>query len=168
MHDETLASHSRKSLAVTTVGLLTLLWGAAHAIVGGCFLLGGRDLLASLRDPAGGAPLLFPLLLVLADLMLMIGAILLFLGLPGILAGSGILFRKSWGRILTIVIAVPILLLGIVVLGLSAISIRGEASDGIALLLGGAEFAYGVFAIVILATNGADFARPQLDPDPFA
>lgn len=100
---ESTASPAGRSVAVTLLGLLTILWGVAHAVLGGCFFLGGDEMLKNLRpdDPVGGFA---PVLWLLANLMIVIGVVFLLASVPGFWpvwaccgASSGVVFwRSSW------------------------------------------------------------------------
>ena len=93
-----------KSIAVTLIGLMTILWGGIYAVLGGSMIFAGDAIVTNIRpdDPVGGFA---PIFKILASLMIVIGVVLLLQGIPGILAGWGVLLRKQWGRILTFIAA---------------------------------------------------------------
>jgi hypothetical protein len=132
-----------KSLAVTFLGLLTLLAGGAAAVFGGC------QIFVMLTSTSG----------VTAVFALLFGVPALLLGGFGLLAALGLLLRKPWGRILTFLLAGLTLLWG--PLCLVAVLTDGagnlEAADVAA---AAAPMLYGVLALVILLRNGAEFSRP--------
>ena len=145
-----------KGVAVTIIGLITILWGGAHAVLGGCLILGGDAIDKNLRpdDLAGG---LAPALWILAGLMIVIGVGFLLLGLAGMLAGLGILWRKQWGRVLAFIMAV----LSVMVGGLVSLSAYKQDAAGNA-AFGATEILYGILAFVVLIKNGAAFSRPRV------
>ena len=147
-----------KNVALTVIGLMTILWGVAHAVLGSCLILSGDTVDNNLRpdDPAGG---LAPLLRIMAGLMIMIGVVVLLLGVPGMLAGFGVLWRKQWGRILAFVFAVLVIMVGL--LALSAYN-RDAAGNATFIAFGAAEILYGILALVVLIMNGVAFVRPRV------
>ena len=146
-----------KGVAMTIIGWITILWGGAHAVLGGCLIVGGDAIDKNLRpdDPAGGlAPALWPALWILAGLMIVIGVVVLLVGLAGALAGLGILWRQQWGRVLAFIIAV----LSVMVGGLVSLIAYKQDAAGIA-TFGATEILYGMLAFVVLIQNGAAFSR---------
>ena len=151
------AARASKSVAVTVIGLMTVLWGCAQAVLGGCLAFGGAELEGNLgtNDPVGG---LAPVLLLTAGLMVMIGVVFLFLGVPMMLAGLGVLLRKQWGRILAFVMAVLGILWGLLCLG----AYDADAAGNVTVIASGAaEILYGVLAFVILIKHGREFSPPR-------
>jgi hypothetical protein len=108
---------------------MTILWGGAHAVLGGCLIFSGDAIEKNLRpdDPAGG---LAPVLWIMAGLMIVIGVVFLLLGVPGMLAGLGILWRKQWGRILAFIMAVPAIMVGLLTLSAYKQDAAGNATFG--------------------------------------
>lgn len=141
-----------KSIAVTALGLITLLWGGAHAAWGGWIIFAGADLGVRMQDDAAAGGVAY-LLRLLADFMIVVGVAVLLQGVLGMLAGWGDLLRKQWGRILTFVTAVLAILWGLLFLSGFQRNVDSEIA------LGAAEVLYGVLAVVILVMNGAEFAR---------
>jgi hypothetical protein len=137
-------------VAVTILGLITLLLGGAYAALGGQLILGGAGWLVK----PGGDPWVQVIALggIVPALIILLGIAFLVQGLLGLLAGSGILLRKAWGRILTFILAVLAILLGLVWVS------GGDATD---IALGAAQVLYGILAFVILIRKGAEFSRPQ-------
>ena len=78
-------------------------------------------------------------------------------GLPAILVGWGVLARRQWARILTLIFAVLAILAGLG--GLANYS--GGAAPIVSGLL---HLAYGIFAFVVLLNKqfAAEFVRPQV------
>jgi hypothetical protein len=98
-----------KSVAVTAIGLLTLLWGGAYAALGGSLIFAGS---AMANDPAGRGLLEF-----LGGMLALFGGAFLLQGVPMMLAGLGVLLRQQWGRILTFLMAVLAIVWGLASLG---------------------------------------------------
>jgi hypothetical protein len=141
-----------KSIAVTVLGLLTLLWGGAHAAWGGWIIFAGADLGVRMQDDAAAGGFAY-LLRLLADFMIVVGVAVLLQGALGMLAGWGDLLHKPWGRILTFIVAVLAILWGLLFLSGYQRNVDSEIA------LGAAQVLYGVLALVILITNGAEFSR---------
>src|SRR4051812_8203704 len=94
----------RHKAIVTFVGVLTLLAGAAYAVLGGTLAFAGGHAVADLRDDdAGGMGFL---LRFVAGLVTAVGVALLVQGALGVLGGLGVLLRKPWGRAVALVVAV--------------------------------------------------------------
>src|SRR5262245_43550802 len=105
------ATETGKNLAVTSIGVLTFLWGVAHAITGGWVVYGGIALAVhAIDNPWGPLITLFGLVPVLAVL---IGIALFVLGVLAIIAGPGVLGRRQWARIMTFVVAPFAILMGL-------------------------------------------------------
>ena len=141
-----------KSVAVTIIGLTTLLLGAAYAAVGGWFVFAGADWLEHpSQDPwvqtfaLGG---LVPIVIIL------LGIAFLMPGILGLLAGSGVLARKPWGRILTYIFAVPAILLGLLWIS----GVQDVVQDATDLAVGAVQMLYGIMAFVVMILNGAEFS----------
>jgi fumarate reductase subunit D len=139
-------------VAVTVLGLITLLLGGAYAALGGQLILAGASWAGqSGGDPWGPVATLFG---ILPALLIAVGVAFLPLGLLGLLAGAGVLLRKPWGRILTFILAVLAIQLGLVWVG-------GGDQDATDIVLGAAQVFYGILAFVILIGNGAAFFRAR-------
>ena len=83
--------------------------------------------------------------------MIVIGVVFLVLGVTGMLAGLGVLWRKPWGRILAFILTVPAIVVGL----LSLSAYKQEAAGNATLIAFGAtEILYGVLTLVILIKNG--------------
>jgi hypothetical protein len=146
------------SVAVTVIGLLTVLWGGAYAALGGSLVFAAAAASERLgaEDQAGGlAEVDRWLTSFFAGLATAVGVVLLVQGVLGVLAGSGVLWRKPWGRILAFVVAALALLWGLLFLG-------GHDRGPTSLALGAAQVLYGAVAFVVLIRNGAEFSRPQV------
>ena len=137
-------------IAVTVLGLITLLLGGVYAALGGQLILGGAGWFA---QPSGD-PWVQVIALggIVPATIILLGIAFLVQGLLGLLGGSGVLLRRPWGRILTFILAVLAILLG-----LAWVS-GGEAAD---IALGAAQVLFGILAFVILIRKGAEFFRPQ-------
>lgn len=136
----------RKSVAVMIIGLLTLLCGGAYTALGSSLIFAGT---AMAKDPAGKG-----LLEVLGGLLAVFGGALLLQGMPMILAGVGVLLRRQWGRMLTLLMAGLTGLWGLLSLGLS-----DKGAGYVA--FGAAEILYAILAVVVLFKHGAEFSRCQ-------
>jgi hypothetical protein len=149
----------RKSVTVTVLGLMTLLLGGAYTALGSWFVFAGVDWLEHpSKDPwvqtfaLGG---LVPAFIVL------IGLGFLMPGFLGLLAGSGVLMRKQWGRILTFMFAVPVILLGL----LWVSGVQDAVQDSTVVVVGATQILYGILAFVTLIMNRAEFSwnsKPSL------
>jgi hypothetical protein len=131
-------------VAVTVIGLLTILFGGVYAAQGGILIFAGD---AMANDPAGKG-----FLEVLGGLLAVIGGTLLLQGVPMILAGVGVLLRRQWGRILTLLMAGLTVLWGLLLLSLSD-------RDAGYVAFGAAEILYAIVAVVVLFKHGAEFSR---------
>ncbi len=141
------------SSAVSAIGLLTLLWGAVHAIAGGYVAVMGATAAQGLQDdPAGGLGFL---LQALFGFVAVVGVAWLLQGALALLAGWGVLSRQGWARILTLILA------GLAILwGLLSLSFYAEGISYIA--VGAAEILYGLLAILILGKEAGEFAAPRV------
>jgi hypothetical protein len=149
-------TRASKSVAVTVLGLFTLLCGAGYAILGGYLILAVVGWFVR-PDADPSKQMLAPLFLLAAPLLVGGGLLFLLLGILVLLAALGVLGRKPWGRILTFIVAVLAILLGL--LWLSGVGdVLQDATD---LILGVAQVLYGILALVILSTKRAAFSRPQ-------
>jgi hypothetical protein len=142
-----------KSVAVTVLGLGTLLLGGCYAAFGGSAIFAGADWFAH--------PSKEPMVQVIAlggivpGLLIMFGVAFLVQGILGLLAGLGILLRKQWGRILTFIVAIVAILWGLVWVG-------GSDQGATDIAVGAAQILYGLLAFVILIKKGAEFSRPRV------
>lgn len=135
---------------VTAVGLLTLLAGGLYAVVGGLLIAAGADADRRLEgDPAGGFGWL---LQILAAFTAAVGVAALLVGVIGVVAGWGVLSRRPWARVLTLVVAALATVAGVG-------WVVGGEPDATDFAVGAGHFLYGTFALVVLARNGAEFAR---------
>jgi hypothetical protein len=119
------------------LGLLTLVLGCGYVVMGSILLGAAADMA---NDPAGGWA---PLLQVFAGLIAVLGIPFLLQGVLGLLAGLGVLLRKSWGRLLTFLLAILAILWGLAFLGTAG-------QDGSSIALGATQLLYGIFAIILL------------------
>jgi hypothetical protein len=139
-------------VAVTVLGVLTLLVGTAHAAFGGLLIFAGTSWFAQPReDPWQEMAALFgigPTLVIIAGLAFLPACIL------GLLAGLGIMLRKQWGLVLAFILAGLAILLGLLWVG-------GSDQDFPEIGVGAAQLLYGIMAFVLI-TKGAEFWRPRL------
>jgi hypothetical protein len=139
-----------KGVAVTILGVSTLLLGGSYAAFGAFLILAGAGWFVR----PGDGPWL-PALFIGRSIAIVIGIAFLPLGTLGLLAGLGALLRKRWGRILSFATAVLATLLGL--LWVSGVEdVRQDTPD---VVLGAVQLLYGILAIVILIKNGTDFSR---------
>jgi hypothetical protein len=139
-------------VAVTALGVITLLLGGAYAAFGGWAILGGASWFAL---PPSQEPMTQVVALggIVPAFVIVFGAAFLLLGVLVLLAGVGLLWRKQWGRVLTFLLAVAAILLGL------AWALGGD-QDARDVALGATQVLYGILAFVILIQKGAEFSRP--------
>jgi hypothetical protein len=141
---------AKKTVAVTVIGLITLLLGGAYAVLGGQLIWAGASWAGRADgDPWGQFASLFG---IIPALLIVVGVAFLLPSLLGLLAGSGALLREQWGRILTLILAGLAMPLGVVWMAAA----NQNAAD---IALGAAQVLYGILAFVILIGNGAEFSR---------
>ncbi len=146
-------------VSVTFVGVLNLVFGCLFACLGiGNLLVGG--LAAVLYQEGVGRQNPKAFLPTLSGVMAKVGFLLFLIGLAWTIAALGVLYRKKWGRVLMLVFAVPIFLLGLLSL------VGGEA---ISLLFGVVLILNGIFTFVVLLKRGSEFSgtmvsSPNFDP----
>src|SRR5262249_18447151 len=146
-----IAIRPHKSLAVTIVGIATLLLAAAYTFLGIVFVYAGVHAASTLPED-DAAPNWAPDLRIVSGIVAVIGALLVVPGVLGVAGGLGVLFRKQWGRVLTFLVAAVAILWGVVFVTLS--------DPGATLLgLGVAQIVYGVAAMAVLIRKGAEFSR---------
>jgi len=143
-----------KSVAVTIMGLITLLCGGGYAALGGQFILAGGGWFVQ-PDPNPWKQLgaWFGLG---AVLFIAVGIVFVLLGIALLLAGLGVLWRKQWGRILTSIVAVLAILLGL----LWVSGVEDVLQDATDLAVGVIQVLYGILALVILSVKRAEFSGP--------
>lgn len=90
--------------------------------------------------------------------MIVIGVVFLLLGLLGMLAGLGILWRQQWGRVLGFILAVLSMMMGLV----SLIAYKPDGDGTAFIAFGATEILYGTLLFVVLIKNGAAFSRPRV------
>jgi len=147
----TFATRPHKSLAVTVVGLATLLLGVGYTILGCVFIYSGVHAAQTLPDDDATQGW-GPFLAFVSGIVALIGVLFVAPGVVGIAAGAGVLYRKSWGRVLTFLIAAVAIVWGVAFV---AISDHG----GTLIAFGVAQIVYGVAAVVVMFTRSEDFAR---------
>ena len=146
-----------KSVAVTVIGLSTLLLGGTYGAVGGWLIFAGADWFAH--------PSPYPWMQVIAfggivpGLMILLGGAFLLPALIGLLAGLGVLLRKRWGLILALILAVMSMLLGL-------LWVAGSSQEVSEIAVGVVQMLYGIVACVVLLTCRAEFSRPRLGANP--
>ena len=144
-----------KSVAVTVMGLVTLLCGGCYATLGSRLILDGAAwFVQSDPDPWKQLGAWFGLG---AVLVIAVGIFFLLLAVPVLLAGLGVLWRKQWGRSLTSIVAVLAILLGL----LWVSGVEDVLQDATDLAVGLIQILYGILALVILSLKRAEFSRPR-------
>jgi hypothetical protein len=133
---------------VTAVAVVNFVLGGLNALCGGLLLLGGGVAAgAGATGAVGGEPEAAAAATIVGGVLIVLGILVLLLSLPTIIAGVGIVKRRQWGRILTLILG------GISgVLGLLSL---------IALQPGGLlQLAYAIFVFVVLLNEkyAAEFA----------
>jgi hypothetical protein len=152
----TSAAEPRKSIAVTLIGVLTLILGLAYVFLGCVFVYSGANMVGDLADD-NAAHVLAPLLGLVAGFVIVVGVAFVVPGILGILAGTATLLRKPLGPGGTFIFAVFAILWGLAFLVLH--------DEGMTLIvLGAAQILYGVLAFVVLIANRAEFARSRSFP----
>jgi hypothetical protein len=141
----------RKSVAVTILGLSTLLLGGGYGAQGGQLILAGTSWFAQPEQQQKA-----PLGPIGPAVLIVFGVAFLPLGLLGLLAGAGVLLRNQWGRILAFVLAVLAILLGLVWLG-------GGDGNVTEIALGAAQVLYGILALAVLIRQREEFSRPRIE-----
>jgi hypothetical protein len=157
-----------KSVAVTVIGLLTLLCGGGYVALGADFILGGAgwflhpdpELVRVQPEPDMGI-ILGAWLTLGAAVLVVVGILLVLLGLLVLLAALGVLWRKQWGRILTYVVAVLAILLGLLCLS-GVYGAQDVVQVTTVLALGVPQVLYGILALVILSIRRADFSGSRV------
>ncbi len=99
-----------RSGAVTALAVVNFIFGALRLLDGGLCVCGGAlaALWAGTAEPETGRLTLeyifAPVAGILAPFAVVIGVISMILGVPSIIAGFGVLKRRQWGRILTLIL----------------------------------------------------------------
>ena len=141
-------AQSPPSGMVTAVGVVNFLLGGLNALCGGVLIMGGGLAAgAGAASAAGGEPEAAAAATIVGGLIIVIGVVVLILSLPMIIAGVGIVKRRQWGRVLTLILR------GILgVLGLLSLA---SAQPG-----GLVQLAYCMFVFVVLlnAKYASEFA----------
>ena len=139
---------SGRSLAVSVVGWVTLLFAVGYAVAAGALLFIGVAIVTAdeLAKPTGWEFLGW----ILAAIVAVVGVLFAIQAGLTVPAGLGVILRRGWGRILTFIVASLAMLWG-------AAFIAVTTADSLYLALGLAQIAYGLFAILVLATNGDEF-----------
>jgi len=147
-----IATRAHRSVAATIVGFATLLLGIGYTILGTDFIYSGVHAAQTLPvdDATQGWA---PLLAFVSGIVALIGVLFVAPGVLGIAAGAGVLFRKPWGRVLTLLVAAVAILWGVAFIALS-----DHGSTLIA--LGVAQILYGVAAVVVMVRRSGESRKP--------
>jgi hypothetical protein len=142
-----------KSVAVTVLGLLTLLLGCAYVAFGGSAIFAGADwFVHGNQEPMADVIALGG---IVPGFIIMFGIFFLPPGILALCAGAGVMMRKPWGHMLTYVVAIIAITLGL-------IWAIGSDQDLPHIAVGAAQILYGILAVVVLTVNCAEFYRPTL------
>lgn len=140
-----LARRTARGDAATVLGILNVMAGlgyiglAVYALAAGASWLGTHQ-----GDPWWPLASLFGLL---PALVIAFGVLAAAVALVALLAAVAVLRGRTWGRVLTCVVAVVAILLGLLWTG-------GSELEPFDLALGGAQLIYGILAFVVLAVRG--------------
>lgn len=93
-----------RSGAVTAVAIVNFVLGGLSLLCGGIVLLGGAALMGLVGKQGGAEEQAAAA--ALGGIALVIAVVMILLSLPTIIAGIGVINRRNWGRILTIVLGV--------------------------------------------------------------
>jgi hypothetical protein len=154
------ASAQKKSILVTLLGLLNLALGGAYALLGGSALYAGIMAPANARANFGEDwALLATMFGIIPAILIVIGLAFLLFGVLMFLAGLGIIWRNEIARIVALILAVLVVLLGLL------LAIGGNR-DAESIALGAVQIGYGILAIIALISRRAEFGRrsPQNEP----
>jgi hypothetical protein len=149
----TMINRSDNEVAVWVMGLLTLLFGGGYSALGGSLVVAGVAAPAHARAAFGEdwAPLA-TLFGVIPAIFIAIGVGFLLLGILLLLAGLGLLWRNELARILTLILAVFVILLGLV------LALVGR-HDVATIAVGAVQVIYGILAFVILISRRTEFGQ---------
>ena len=147
-----MAAERNTSVAVTVVGLTTMLWGGAQITLGAFCDLPGNNWMS------GGAGGFAPVRWIVGEAS-GVGSALVLQGIVAMLAGLGVLLRLQWGRVLTFIVAMVAVLWA-----LDAVDATQHQGDDyqcktVLIPFAAIQVLYGVLAFVILIRNGAAFAE---------
>jgi len=148
-----------RNATVTAAGVLTVVWGCWHVILGVWTVLIAVGWLAKANSEPWWPVLTFFGLLPLIAIVIATGFVLY--GLLGLFAGVGVIRRRRWARIVTGVIAGLALFLGV----LTIIVPSDQSIGGLDLVTTSIQILYGAFTVLVLATRGAEFSRGVAAPN---
>ncbi len=93
-----------RSVTVTILGGLTLVVGIAHTVLAGFLIIGGANIIRdSANDPDKGWGFVTQFF---AGILVAVGIALILEAVLEIATAAGLLYRKRWGQILMILVAV--------------------------------------------------------------
>jgi hypothetical protein len=145
--------------SVTSVGVISIILGSLTLLCGICFMIGSL----AFAGAAGGHPAfaqnVFPFQAA-AGIMVVLSILVLVIGTLDLIGGIGVLQRRNWGRIMTLVMAgfsglIGLFFLVVVVIGLAA---PGPAENKVVVvlvyLLGAAIlFVHCIMSFVVLLSS---------------
>jgi hypothetical protein len=136
---------------ILTLGVVNLVFGSLYTCLGLANLVMGGFAAVLYREGVGRQhPKAF--LPTAAGILARVGIVLVLIGLAWAVAALGVVLRHRWGRILMLILAVPMVLLGL--MGVA------NGRDVANLALGVALVVVGVASFVVLIRCGAGFSRP--------
>lgn len=147
------ATGPRKSILVTLMGLANLLLGGAYAYLGGSAIYAGVMAPANARANFGDEwALIATMFGIIPAILIVIGLAFLLFGVLMFLAGLGIIWRNEFARIVALILAVFVVLLGLV------LAIGGNR-DAESIAIGAVQICYGILAFVALISRRVEFGR---------
>ena len=136
--------------ATTVLGILHVIAGLCYLVLAVYALAAGASWLGTHQgDPWWPLASLFGLL---PALVLAFGVLAAAMAIGALLSAVAVLRRRTWGSVLTCVVAVVAILLGLLWAG-------GSELEPIDLAIGGAQLTYGILAFVLLAVRGTNRVR---------
>ncbi len=148
--DPTRSVSSQRTL-ILAVGVINLVLGSLLSCLGLANLAMGGFAAVLYRQGVGRQhPNAF--LPTAAGILAMVGILLLLFGLAWAVAALGVVLRQRWGRILMLILAIPIVLLGL----MGAANGRDLLNLALALAL----VLVGIASFIVLIRCGAGFSRP--------
>ncbi len=145
-----------RGIAVSILGGFTVLVGLVHIVLAGTMLYTG---LIAWNDPSSASDKPWGFVgQIVGGFLIALAALPMLEGLFDILAGVGTLYRKRWGQVLALIVAV--LSLGWGVLGLAFTD-----GDPVWIVLGALHLAYAVIAIAILFVRNSEFTSAVVKRD---
>ena len=150
---------SSRSVAVTVVGAIALLCGVGYLVLAGQLILGVAGWFAQ-PAPDPSKQVIAPIAALAAPLLVLLGVLFLAVGILDLVAAFGVFLRKQWGRVLTLVMAAPAVVFGLLWLS----GVQDVTQDATDLAIGVGQILYALVAILILTVKRGEFASPLARP----